>query len=228
MQSFITFSGLAATTAPVPSSHFIHPQRGKSSPYRSNNCCSWSRWCPLYTRRSQNWCGCLYVSAVVFSCQKFPSYLLLVWTRQGDIMTLYSLVFHPASSIRIASRSVSHVHIPARVHECICAFEPFILETRQEDRNGWHSSSVCNSIACECVCVCVTNPKIICCGRSVCHIHRGLQQTDRSRGLVLVLVQLLLFMATDGVVALAQQQNNDPVACSSQPSSSTLGWVWRK
>lgn len=145
--------------------------------------------------------------SVGFGCQKFTWYLLLVWIRQEDVITLYSVEFRPACMC---------------VSMNLCA--AFILETWRADRKGWHTASVCNSSAC--VCVCLRGDVHVCAFEcqsrqtphlfvvaEVCVIFTG-GFSKLTGSLVLVLVQLVLFMGADGVGALAQQQNNDAVVCS--------------
>lgn len=103
------------------------------------------------------------------------------------------------------------------VHECVSAF--CLLSSKHDKHTGTDGTPMC-------VCVCVGRDVHVCVFEcqtrqtpdlfvvaGVCVIFTGsLGKLTESRGLVLV--HLVLFMGTDGVVALAQQQDDDAVSCS--------------
>lgn len=153
MESLLVFSGLAGTTAPFLSSH-------PSSVWKVKPL---SRWELLQlkslvsTSPGDAKTGAATYMSVVFGCQKFAWYLLLVSSWKHDEQT-------GIDGTPVLFAIVVCVHV--RVCMCVCG--------------GWGVSG------CACVRVWMsnqTNPTFICCGRSVCHIqvnvtHRGLQQTD--------------------------------------------------
>lgn len=169
--------------------------------------------------------------SVGFSCRKFTWYLLLVWIRQEDIITLYSVVFRPVCSVRLTSCRASPVCMHVCVHESMCAFYLGDMTS---------NSSVCVRV---CVCeggdvhVCVLNVKpdkpyiYLLWQKCVCHIYQGLRQTDgepRPRPCPACIIYGCRWCWCLGTAAKQWYSGLlTAAAISSQSSSNTLGWVWR-